>query len=180
MSDSPVAAVAERRMCRADAWRTLRGAVARAAVFAAAAVALFTWVFGLVVVQGDGMEPASGDGDVALMCRLHGQLAVDDLVVYRGRSGEELVGRVVALPGDTVQVTDDGTVMLNGADQPDMNGQKALPSESGPAYPLVLGEGEYFVLGDNRSSAVDSREMGAIGINEVEGKVIALLRLRNI
>ncbi len=180
MSDSPVAAVAERRMCRVDAWRTLRRAAARAAAFAAAAVALFTWVFGLVVVQGDGMEPASGDGDVALMYRLDSQLAVDDLVVYRGRSGEELVGRVVALPGDTVQITDDGTVMLNGADQPDMNGQKAPPSESGPEYPLVLGEGEYFVLGDNRSSAVDSREMGAIGINEVEGKVIALLRLRGI
>lgn len=142
--------------------------------------ALFAGVFGLVIVRGDGMTPTSGDGDVALTSRTDRNLVANDLVVYRSTSGQQLVGRVVAQPGDTVEVTNDGEFKVNGATQPSKAGGKTEPVESGPTYPLTLGDGEYFVLGDNRASAVDSRAVGPVGISGVEGKVIALLRLRAI
>ena len=126
------------------------------------------------------MEPTSGDGDVALFDRLNRDIAADDVLVYRSGEGEQLVGRVVALPGDTVEVTDDGTFEVNGSAQPSPTGEVTQPGEDGPTYPLTLGDNEYFVLGDSRLQAVDSREVGTVGINEVEGKVIALLRLRGI
>ena len=125
------------------------------------------------------MEPSVGDGDVALFYRLIDSLEADDLVVYQA-AGHQLVGRVVAQPGDTVEVLGNGEFLVNGAAQPSPNGEETLPSDSGPAYPLTLGDGQYFVLGDGRTQAVDSRQVGPIGVNEVEGKVIAVLRLRGI
>lgn len=154
--------------------------MAKAAVFAAALAALFTWVFGLAVVQGSGMKPTSGDGDVVLFDRLSRDIAADDVIVYHDDEGQQLVGRVVALPGDTVEVTDDGTFEVNGNEQPSPTGEETQPGASGETYPLTLQKDEYFVLGDSRMQAVDSRETGPIGITEVEGKVIALLRLRGI
>jgi signal peptidase I len=67
---------------------------------------------------------------------------------------------------------------VNGAEQPSPTGEVTLPGSADVVYPLSLGDGQYFVLGDGRAQAVDSRELGPIGTNEVEGKVIALLRLR--
>ena len=142
------------------------------------AAILLQTVFGLAIVRGGGMSPASGDGDVALTYRLEQAYSANDVIVYRPQSGQQLIGRVVALPGD--EVTEDGTFKVNGSAQPSSNGQSTAPAESGPAYPLTLGEGQYFVLGDDRMQAVDSREVGAIGINVVEGKVVALLRVRGI
>lgn len=138
-------------------------------------------MFGLVIVRGSGMEPTSGDGDVALTFRLAGALQAQDLIAYEGpEAGTLLVGRVIAQPGDTVEVTGDGEVRVNGGVQPSPANEETQPDESGPSYPLTLGDNEYFVLGDGRAEAVDSRSLGPIGINEVEGKVIALLRLREI
>ena len=126
------------------------------------------------------MLPASGDGDVALIDRLGRDFMADDIIVYHDADGEQHVGRIVALPGDEVEVTNAGAFEVNGNEQPSPTGNETLPSSNGPTYPLKLGENEYFVLGDSRLQAVDSRSTGPVGINEVEGKVIALLRLRGI
>lgn len=170
----------QRRRQAMEARATAASAVAKAVVAAVAAFVLLRFVFGLAVVRGQGMTPAAGDGDVALTFRLERTFSANDVVVYRTQSGQQLVGRVVAVPGDVVEVSADGTFTVNGEAQPSSTGQQTAPAENGPAYPLALGPGEYFVLGDNRAQAMDSREVGAIGIDEVEGKVIALLRLRDI
>lgn len=179
LQTAPTARVIEKRIRRVDAYQTFLGAAAKVAVFAAAAYALFAFVFGVARVQGDGMKPTAGDGDVALVYRLDSGLKVDDLVVYEV-DGKKLVGRVVARPGDEVEVTSDGELKVNGTVQPSITGERTEPGSSGAAYPITLGEGEYFILGDGRTSATDSRDVGTVGVNEVTGKVIALLRLRDI
>ena len=176
----PEARVIERRAQGAEARRRAGAAAIKAICSAGMAAILLQTVFGLAIVRGGGMSPASGDGDVALTYRLEQAYSANDVIVYRAQSGQQLIGRVVALPGDVVEVTEDGAFKVNGNAQPSSNGQSTAPAESGPAYPLTLGEGQYFVLGDDRMQAVDSREVGAIGINVVEGKVVALLRLRGI
>lgn len=145
-----------------------------------AGATLLSLVFGVDLVRGAGMEPTMGDGDVVLFYRLSSDLQADDLVFYDNGSGEQVIGRVVAQPGDTVEVTEEGEFLLNGTRQPSLQSEVTLPGDSGPSYPLTLAEGEYFVLGDGRSDAVDSRELGPIGSDEVEGVVMALLRLRGI
>lgn len=140
---------------------------------------MFTTVFGVARVQGNGMKPVAGDGDVALTYRLVGSLEPDDLVVYQAE-GQHLVGRVVAKPGDKVEITSDGDLKVNGSVQPSLTGDATDPGSGTVSYPLTLGPNEYFVLGDGRTQATDSRETGPVGIDEVQGKVVALLRLRNI
>ena len=139
---------------------------------------LFTQVFGIARIVGSSMKPTSGDGDLALTYRIADALEADDIVVYQ-RGGEELVGRVVALPGDEVEVTQEGELRVNGSAQSSASGAACDPGDA-VEYPLRLGAGEYFVLPDARGDALGSCELGAIGINEVKGKVIALLRLRQI
>lgn len=180
MARGPEAAVIQRRRGGVEARRALLGAVLKLLVALGAGAALLSLVFGVGLVRGAGMEPTMGDGDVVLFYRLSSDLQADDLVVYDNGSGEQVIGRVVAQPGDTVEVTEEGDFLLNGTRQPSLQGEATLPSDSGPSYPLTLAEGEYFVLGDGRSDAVDSRELGPIGSDEVEGVVMALLRLRGI
>lgn len=167
------------RRHRFEAFATARSACVKALIAVGVAAALVTWVFGVYRVTGNAMKPTAGDGDLALTYRVFGALEADDVVVYRLGQAEAM-GRVVAQPGDTVEVTDEGVFKVNGAAQPSLTLNATEPTSGDVTYPLALGAGQYFVLADGRGQARDSREVGAIGIDEVEGKVIALLRLRQI
>lgn len=167
------------RRHRFEAFATARSACIKVLIALGVLLALGTWVFGVYRVTGNAMKPTAGDGDLALTYRVFGGLEADDVVVYRvGQT--EAMGRVVAQPGDTVEVTSDGVFKVNGAAQPSLTGASTPQSGDALSYPLTLGEGQYFVLADARGNATDSRELGVIGNNEVEGKVVALLRLRQI
>lgn len=183
-ADAPGRAAA-RRADRAEAWASLRATVLRLAVVAAAAAALLTWVFALVRVEGAGMYPTAGDGDLALVWRLadaEADLVADTVVAYEV-DGTVYVGRIVAVAGDEVEVTDEGYLLVNGNVQDAVTLEGTYPSTSGDVeYPLTLAEGELWVLGDGRADAIgtDSRTLGPVAASEVVGTVVALLRLRGI
>ncbi|MGI6033309.1 MAG: signal peptidase I [Coriobacteriales bacterium] len=179
VSNCPEVAVIKKRKARAEAWSTFRGAIVKALVFVLIIVAVFTWVFGLVRVQGNGMSPSIGDGDLALTTRIVDGLEANDLIAFE-HDGDMLIGRVVALPGDTVEIRNDGTFVVNGTEQTSLTAERTLPGSADVSYPLTLGEGQYFVLGDSRTQAKDSRDVGPIDVSEVKGKIIAVLRLRDI
>ncbi len=89
--------------------------------------------------------------------------------------------RVVAAPGDTVSITEDERLMVNGNTMIESNIFYSTPQYAGfVQYPLVLGEGEYFVLGDHRDGAADSRFFGAVRVDEILGTVITILRRNNL
>ncbi len=178
LASAPEAAVIRRRKARANARATVRGAIARLAIVVAALAAVFHFAFGVVRVSGSGMRPTVGDGDLALFARFGGTPKSDDVVAYEA-DGKLQLGRIVAQAGDTVKVTDDGELLINGSEQPEKFGQSTTPG-SGVSYPLKLKKGQYFVLGDGRATVTDSRTLGPIGSTEVEGKVVAILRLRQI
>jgi signal peptidase I len=55
------------------------------------------------------------------------------------------------------------------------------PYEEGvTVYPLTLGEGEYFVLADQRNGGMDSRYFGIVREEEIRGIVITVLRRNNL
>ena len=164
---------------RAQARSLLRGALGKAGVFLVALVVLFSFVVGVTVVRGDGMKPAASDGDVALFSRLNQAYQPGDVVVYE-HDGARYLGRVVAGVGTSVEVTDEGNLKLNGNVQDRIYGQPTMPATDGPSYPLVLSARQLFVVGDNREGARDSREFGPIDIDDVQGKVISLLRSRGL
>ncbi len=103
------------------------------------------------------------------------------ILQYFKKDGRTTTGRVVAVAGDTVDITKDG-LMINGATQ-----------ISQDIYTLILhsfkmeltsqssvGEGQIFVLGDNRPEASDSRIYGCINVKDVKGKAIAVIRTRGL
>lgn len=155
-----------------EGWLSLIGKVI---VLLAALWLLFSFVFCLHRVHGNDMYPAMQDGDVVLAWRLQGSYNQNDVVVYRS-GGKELVGRVLAKEGDVVDLTDDGQVTVNGT--PEDN--EIYQTQAGKAvkFPYLVPKGKMFVLGDFRTQATDSRKLGAISTDEVEGVTIGLLRRR--
>lgn len=175
----PTTAAIADRLERARARYLLRGALARLAVAALVAVWLLSAVIGVAVVDTDAMAPVAGYGDIALFLRGGKDVAPGDVVVFT-HDGRRYLGRVVAGVGTMVEVTDDGALRLDGNVQDALYGQATVPVEGGPAYPVSLAAGQYFVLADNRASGQDSRLFGPVGRGDIQGTVFALVRGRGL
>lgn len=140
----------------------------------------FQYVWGLAIVKNMDMGPALKDGDLVLFFRLDRDYVLTDVVKYTV-GGQEYFGRVVALAGDTVDVSDDGTLMINGSYLEEEEIYYSMDKElSAVEFPYVVGENRVFVLGDYRTEATDSRKLGAINTATIDGKVIGYFRRRGI
>jgi signal peptidase I len=91
---------------------------------------------------------------------------------------KDFIKRVVAIPGDTVEVRA-GMLYLNGERAPDphayfeKSAAERLPgSQADYMAPLKLGPGQYFMMGDNRDHSYDSRFWGPITRNAIEGRAL--------
>ena len=94
--------------------------------------------------------------------------------------GRTTTGRVVAVAGDTVDITKNG-LKINGAEQISQDIYfDTTQFKDGVDFPVTVGNGQVFILGDNRPQASDSRIYGCIDIKDVKGKVIAIIRSRGI
>src|ERR687890_2362971 len=93
-----------------------------------------------------------------------------DIVVFESVNGgeEDLIKRVVALPGDEIEVRS-GTLLVNGEPRNEPYLNRKIPDESffGPSR---LSEGEVFVMGDNRANSADSRVFGPLPVENIEGE----------
>ena len=85
---------------------------------------------------------------------------------------EFYVKRIIGLPGETVQIVGD-EIYINGELLEENYGKDPITDEGRATEPIVLGEDEYFVLGDNREVSVDSRyeSVGNIKKDWIVGKV---------
>ncbi len=135
------------------------------------------FVFGIYRCSDNMMSPAFKDGDLAIYYRMQKEFQTSDTVIIE-KDGETQIRRIVAKPGDSVEITADG-LKINGYLQQETGiYTETLPYTEGISFPVTLEENEYFVLGDNRSGAKDSRIYGAVKKEEIKGTVIVLLRHR--
>lgn len=141
-------------------------------------VILFTQVFLLTQVSGNDMFPAVKDGDLVFAYRLQKDFSKNDVVVYR-YNGELRTGRILGRPGDVIMLDDSGTLTVNGTTQ---GGEILYPTyaKENYTYPYVVPEDAYFLLGDYRTQAEDSRDFGPVYSSSIQGKVITILRRRGI
>ena len=127
-------------------------------------------LFPVLLVSGDSMEPGLNDGDLILLVRTH-DLHPGDLVSFKW-SDKTLLKRVIARPGDWVMIDEAGRVYVNGKllDEPYVSEFRL--GESDVSYPLQVPNGSYFVMGDERTSSLDSRStlVGCVETDQIVGK----------
>lgn len=137
---------------------------------------LFGCIFGITTVKNEDMAPRISAGDLVLYYRLDKQPLAGDIIICN-KNGKQYVDRVIAKGGDSVEITEEGTVKVNGSIVLEQNIFYETPQyESDVKYPLQLQEGECFVLGDQREGATDSRYFGAVDTQEIRGKIITVIR----
>jgi len=161
-----------------------RALVMRVLVLALAFWLVWSYGFCLSQAHGQGMFPALKDGDLCVIYRmairnLMGEkLAAGDMVAYRS-DGKRMYGRVAALAGDVLNITEGGSVTVNGVSQ---GGEIMFPTyaRGNFSFPMTIPEGCIYVLGDHRTDTVDSRDLGPVPLENVDGKVITILRRRGL
>lgn len=138
---------------------------------------IFSFIYGIVFVEGQIMYPSIRDGDIAIYFRLDSNYQVGDVVSVR-KNRESYISRIVAREGDVVDITEDGELLVNGNVQQEDIYFLTYPDSNGVTFPYRVDDDCIFVLGDFRTGAIDSRQFGQVTEDEIEGKVITVIRRR--
>lgn len=142
------------------------------AVIAAVAVLVSTLFLPVIQVSGNSMEPTLSDGDVLVL--LKSKRYERSQLCCISWQNKMLLKRIIGLPGDVVSIDTQGNVTVNGAllDEPYVS-DKTL-GECDVTFPCQVPEGKVFVLGDHRSTSIDSRssEIGCVDQDQIVGFVL--------
>ena len=141
---------------------------------------LFGFVIGVAIAPNNDMSPSIKAKDLLLYYRLDKSYLAQDTVVFV-KNDTTYIGRVVAVSGDSVDISDDDRLIINGHIVSEPEIRNATPRYEGfVTYPVQLGDNEYFVLADARSGAEDSRYFGTVERSEIYGKAFLLIRRNSI
>ena len=141
-------------------------------------VCVNTFFFRLSGVVGQSMESTLHQGDQLILQIIgYDQPERGDIIVcYSDHFGEALVKRVIAVEGDTVDISDDGFMVVNGEElyEPYANEPMWESKHGGHNYPVTVLEDHVFAVGDNRNHSSDSRDVliGQISEDQIIGKAL--------
>lgn len=125
-------------------------------------------------VEGNSMESTLENGDdiiVEKFSYLTNNPERYDIIMFRESESVNYIKRVIALPGETIQITE-GKIYINERAIFDAYGNAKMEDGGIAEKPIKLGQDEYFVLGDNRNASKDSRDkaVGVIKRDQIIGK----------
>ncbi|MBQ8960510.1 MAG: signal peptidase I [Ruminococcus sp.] len=142
-------------------------------------IAVFVLMIGVHINKGSGMSPSFKNKDIVIFYRLSKGFESGDVVVYLDSSGNKILGRVVAVSGDTVDITGEGLKINGYFKEERYTSGEILLSETGTEFPLTVPNESYFILSDDRSEAADSRLFGTISASDIKGRAILTIRSRD-
>jgi signal peptidase I len=140
---------------------------------------VITFVGQRTEVEGASMENTLHNGDNLIVDKLsyrfHDPERFDIIVFpFQFQDNTYYIKRIIGLPGETVQIMDDGSIYINGEKLEENYGMEVIKPETigRAAAPIELGDDEYFVMGDNRNNSSDSRTdmVGNIKRENIIGK----------
>lgn len=162
----------ERLNYRKRFWSIVRNSLYMLMAVAAVAVLIAVLWLPVLRVYGHSMDKTLQEGDVVLTVK-GAQFETGDVISFY-YNNKILIKRVIANPGDWVDITSDGDVYVNQKklDEPYLS-DRAL-GQTDLAYPYQVPEGQLFVLGDNRETSIDSRHTSIGGVSEeqIVGKIV--------
>ena len=143
------------------------------------AVIISKYVLHHTTVDGVSMSYTLKNGDVLIIDKLTYRFSKPrrfDIVVFPISEDEYYIKRIIGMPNETVQIID-GKVYINEQLLDDPYGYEDITYFGEANSPIKIGDGQYFVLGDNRNKSVDSREasIGLIEEDDIIGRAVFVL-----
>ena len=142
-----------------------------------AAYLIITYVGQRTQVSGSSMETTLSDGDNLLVDKITYRFSEPkrfDIIVFPFQYDTDTyyIKRIIGMPGETVQIDYDGNIYINGSLLEESYGREVIQNPGRAAEPIMLGEDEYFVMGDNRNNSSDSRDpsVGNIHRKDIIGR----------
>lgn len=128
-------------------------------------------------VQGSSMEPTLQDADNLIVDKISYRFHEPqrfDIIVFPFQYEEDTyyIKRIIGMPGERVRIDWDGTIYIDGEVLEENYGLEVIQDPGFAVDELLLGEDEYFVLGDNRNNSTDSRTelVGNIHKDDIIGR----------
>ena len=151
--------------------KVLKSTLSSLVVVAAIAVLIATLMLPVLQIQGSSMEPTLNDEEIVVLIKTS-KLKRGQLCCFSYQN-KLLIKRVIGIPGDTVHINEEGYVFVNEEplDEPYIL-DRAL-GECDVTFPIHVTENHYFILGDHRSTSIDSRSsaVGLVDTEQVVGKI---------
>lgn len=152
--------------------RVLRSTIYTLITVAAAAVLVATLLLPVLQITGTSMTPNLIEGDIVVSMTSSGYQPGDVIAFYY--DNKVLVKRVIATPGQWVDIDEDGNVYLDGEllDEPYVT-EKAF-GQCNIELPYQVPESRFFVMGDHRGVSLDSRNtaVGCVSEEQIVGRLI--------
>ena len=159
-------------------YRSLVRFLVKTSVIAGTLAVVLTWVIGLHRMNGNQMFPSVRDGDLCVFYRLQACYP-GDVVLYEGEKGDMKLGRIAAMGGQTVKITEEGGLEVDGCQTVDEVPYETHADEDSPVtYPVTLNKNSYFILNDFRMDMDDSRQYGPVDRARIKGRLLFLFRRR--
>ena len=156
--------------------KLLKSFLIKLGIFSLILALIFIFVGGFARVPDNDMFPRFLDGDLLIYSKLSTP-HTGDVVVYKV-NGKTKVGRIFAVSGDIVNIQDGNYLTLNGILPYEVIFYETSKKGNEVKYPVELQDNQFFIMGDQRQAATDSRTFGPINSKDIKG-VVFLLVLRS-
>lgn len=151
--------------------KVLKSTLSSLIVVAAVAVLIATLMLPVLQIQGSSMEPTLNDEEIVVLIKTS-KLKRGQLCCFSYQN-KLLIKRIIGVPGDSITINEEGFVYVNDVllDEPYIL-DRAL-GECDIDFPVHVSENQYFILGDHRSTSIDSRSsaVGLVNSEQIVGKI---------
>ncbi len=129
-----------------------------------------TFLFSPALVSGSSMENTLYDGELVIVNKIGLKSGIERFDIVIVKIGNELlIKRVIGLPNEKIEYRDNILYINDEVMETPIEFEKTLD------FTHMIGDNEYFVMGDNRDVSQDSRVLGAFSIENIKGKVDLVL-----